>query len=1547
MKTTSQPSYGRIGLILVSLVVTFLAVFSAGAVILPKVTNVSPLPQLTNEFYLTATNMNFNINGTNVHVDVYKDDPPGGGGVPAALPGPLIEANVGQMIVCHFRNSLTNNIEGASIHWHGIELDNDSDGTAVSQDSVLTGQTYTYRFIAPRAGLYWYHSHMIPGTTIFAGMYGPILIHDTNETALVNSGVLPSTNYTFQLMLSDISFTNSTVGKIYNGTNYSLNTLIQLCENSILGAPNGDHNACGSAGPAGDVVLCNGKVPTLKGTFGAPLNTSTPIFFIGANKRIRLQLFDASISRSLYLTLHYPASNPTGNTNLYHIGGQGGLLDNAVLDGGVQSGHNFHFAAGTVNINTGMREDVMFYSSGNNGDIIQLVGNPETDGNWRLSLNFPTNYPIAFFVVTNGGSADATLAAGSPILAATSTLNENLNLLATNILALPANGSPGSPGYEIFLNNGTPVNGVATGPSIDNYAAPALDGNSGFGSWQFVPHPPSSVWARAGDVLQLAIANDTGTNSGSGAAVHPYHLHGFSMQPVSIYSANLQTNLYNFPFHEFLDTYDVFPGEALVFRIKLSDRPIFADTATGGPVTVGVDSPTGGNVGRWLMHCHIFLHGTIGMISELDVIPNTSTRLLGPMAGTDSVVLPGTASGVVWTVTTNASWLHVAPSFTTGNGLDTILYTYDANPGPTRMASINAGGEIVTVTQAGASYVKAPGPLTTLATGLSGPVGMAADPNGNVYFCDGGHGALKRWNKSNNTVTTLATGFGNLQGLAMDSYGNVYFADFGSTAVRMWSAASHTISTLFNNTTTGISGLAVDSAANIYFTVPGQNNVLEWTAATGVITAFTTNGLNAAYGVAVDVAGAVYAADTGDNAVKKLGFTVIFIGGHPFFISSWNTVISNTDLSTPWNLAVDSGGNVYVADGSDNAIKRFNFASNTVETVVASGLSTPTGVAVGDPGNVYISDFNNGAIKELPYAYVDPTPQNEPADLTVDTLPSVLLPTENLSTPFAPTPNQSWVFYGGSTTGVVQFLVSANLGAPRSGTLTVLGQPIVINQAGASSGTGTTNLLVGPAAGSNTVTEFQFPSIASWSAGTTTPWLHLPVTTGTGSGNVLFNYDANAGLTRSGTLTINGVPVTVTQAGSTYVQAPGPVTTLVGTGLGNPVSPAVDASGNVIFSDSGIGAILEWSPGNTTATSLFNGFTPQGVSVDPAGNIYFADFNNQAVKEWRASDHSIIPLVDNSPGSPEGMSLDSATNVYWANPGDSSVKEWIAATTNVVTIVATNLTAPYGLAVDVANNIYIADTSGNAIKKWNPIANSLTTLGTSGINHPGNVAVDGSGNVYVANGFANNIVEWVAASGNIVTLVPGGLNDPTGVSVDRSQNLYIADFNNSALKELPHAFVDPTPRTEPATAGSDSLPVVLPPGQNLSAQFAPVSSQPWLSIVGANSGVVNFNFLANTDIVARAASITLLGQNITVSQNAAVYPPVLANPGMPAAGIYQFTFTNGTPGAVYSVLFTTNLLTPRINWTLIGVATNISPNLWQFADTHASNNTRFYTIRSP
>ena len=122
---------------------------------------------------------------------------------------------------------------------------------------------------------------------------------------------------------------------------------------------------------------------------------------------------------------------------------------------------------------------------------------------------------------------------------------------------------------------------------------------------------------------------------------------------------------------------------------------------------------------------------------------------------------------------------------------------------------------------------------------------------------------------------------------------------------------------------------------------------------------------------------------------------------------------------------------------------------------------------------------------------------------------------------------------------------------------------------------GTTNLLEGPAAGSDSMV---LANAAPWTATMNASWLQLSAAnqSGTGSTNVVFGFDANPGATRSGTLTIAGLTLTITRAGSTYVVA-NPVTPMVSLGLNEPTGVAVDGAGNVYIADYGNNAIKEWT----------------------------------------------------------------------------------------------------------------------------------------------------------------------------------------------------------------------------------------------------------------------------------------------------------------------------------------------------------------------------------
>ena len=134
----------------------------------------------------------------------------------------------------------------------------------------------------------------------------------------------------------------------------------------------------------------------------------------------------------------------------------------------------------------------------------------------------------------------------------------------------------------------------------------------------------------------------------------------------------------------------------------------------------------------------------------------TTALLESPGAGSDSVVLAEATSTNTWTATANDAWLHLSVANQSGTSSTNVVFSYDANPGATRTGTLTIAGQTLTVTQAGATYVSAPGPVTTLvASGLNGPGAVAVDGVGNVFVADNHNNAIKKWTAANNTLITL------------------------------------------------------------------------------------------------------------------------------------------------------------------------------------------------------------------------------------------------------------------------------------------------------------------------------------------------------------------------------------------------------------------------------------------------------------------------------------------------------------------------------------------------------------------------------------------------------------------------------------------------------------------------------------------------------------------------------------------------------------------------------------------------------------------------
>jgi len=639
---------------------------------------------------LAATPITVTIGtNNNVHAEYYKDTSAGAATpATAGIPVPLIRVKAGDTIICRFVNNLPPSMENfCSIHWHGIELDNDSDGTAVTQDAVQPGQSYTYRFKTSRPGLFWFHSHIDPGSATFEGLLGVLLVEQTNEQDLATSGLIPAASSTFPLALGDIEFDPVTgkVGKFFPDDNAwrTINELADECHKGNTGDAGGNRNACSFAGKPGKIVTVNGDA----------VNTNSgslfPLYDVPANKRIRLQLMNESISRDFHLTLLYPPGT-SGDTNLYRIGGQGGLLNLARLEGGIRQGVGTNtwdttYGKGEIVIGSGDRADTLIYipaANVTNGTIITLVGNP-LGGEFPLSgstipfnqggtsgspttNNIPDNYPIAYFRITGAPASDDPVTNDTPILP---TPIESLKSLATVPLVDPASiGRVGTTNTTFKLVNGTPGIFLSTNaqgnPTVDGFPAGVLDGNAGNGSFLFITNPPTTRYMHVGDVLELCVSNLTG-------AAHPWHVHGFSMQPVKLLDNRSGNTIYVYNYNEFLDTIDVYGGTTLVFRMRIDDRDKLCDDS-GAPLTGPVLKPCvnsasnggGGAVGRWLYHCHIFLHAGLGMIGEFVVLDNTTPQQ------TNTLLLPDlTTNGVDVLATAGTGSQMVADNFqTTTNG---------------------------------------------------------------------------------------------------------------------------------------------------------------------------------------------------------------------------------------------------------------------------------------------------------------------------------------------------------------------------------------------------------------------------------------------------------------------------------------------------------------------------------------------------------------------------------------------------------------------------------------------------------------------------------------------------------------------------------------------------------------------------------------------------------------------------------------------------------------------------------------------------------------
>jgi sugar lactone lactonase YvrE len=300
--------------------------------------------------------------------------------------------------------------------------------------------------------------------------------------------------------------------------------------------------------------------------------------------------------------------------------------------------------------------------------------------------------------------------------------------------------------------------------------------------------------------------------------------------------------------------------------------------------------------------------------------------------------------------------------------VDKVGYVYIADTTNSKIRYVDLSKNIFTAAGTGSPSYNGDGISPTTAN-LYWPAAVALDASGNMFISDS-------WNDRIREVTTLIStyaGNGNPtfagdnglatsasisfpNGICFDNAGNMYIADNGNHRVRLVTLSTGKISTVAGNGTTGYAG---------------DNGPA------------TSANLTNAYGVVVDGSGNLYISDPSNCVVRKVDSTgkiTTYAGtGTPGGFSGDGGAANKAQLNSPTGLALDSSGNLYIADSYNNRIRMVDTSGN-IKTVAGNGtagfasdgtdatlgsLNTPLGVAVDSAGTLYIADTVNNVIRTV------------------------------------------------------------------------------------------------------------------------------------------------------------------------------------------------------------------------------------------------------------------------------------------------------------------------------------------------------------------------------------------------------------------------------------------------------------------------------------------------------------------------------------------------------------------------------------------------------
>ncbi len=644
-------------------------------------------------------------------------------------------------------------------------------------------------------------------------------------------------------------------------------------------------------------------------------------------------------------------------------------------------------------------------------------------------------------------------------------------------------------------------------------------------------------------------------------------------------------------------------------------------------------------------------------------------------------------------------------------------------------------------------------------------------------------------------------------------------------------------------------GIAVDSQGDIFIADTGNNVVREVTpdgliktvAGTGTA-GFNGNGIAATSarlqdpsGVAVDSRGDLFIADTGNNMVREVilstGVITLVAGNGRGAFSGDGFSAKQASLNGPYGLALDSQGDLFIADYFNDRIREVTPASDglltdgIITTAVGGGsatsltqplealdvsLSGPRSVAFDSSGDMFVAEFNGNVVREL-----TPGLDLRLNDGTVTTVAGngVLgdlgdggpATSARLDEPQAvAVARNGTVFIGGPGSGRVRKVFT---NPPL--TVTVTPAPLTLTADDQSISVGAPLPVFTytiPADefvnGDTEASVFSAFPVAATSAVDSSMAGQYPIQFSSMGTLANMNYALTKPV--EGTLTIaaamGSTPTLTTLALSAASINYGDQETFTATVTTNPAGATTPAGGMVSFilGSQTIGtaelvtgmatfSTMLLPAGNDSVFASYGGSPTYGpsTSTGPAAAVIHTVAGQGYDNQGSGGDGG--PAVKATLYGPRGLATDSAGDLFIADTYNGEIREISAATGTITTVVSGLVNDMYGLAVDSSGDLFISFSLDDYVMKVAPGPDGLLSDGTESTF----AGIDGQG------GFSGD--GGAAASAK--------LDGPEGLAVDAAGDLFIADTYNYVIREVSAATgIINTVAGTPRASGDDGPP---------------------------------------------------------------------------------------------------------------------------------------------